>query len=324
MALSNAAHLPSAVGLEFETAALLDEIHEGFLDGRIDEVMPALISGLADLRARAPVGQWSELAEGICRAHPLLPLLHQDLFTHRAFVKPRGYPGDAVMLDYVYAGEDPDWPDDPAFTTLGAAVNRSLNRHPTVRAVRDRKHTITRVIDGLGEARPGAAVFSVAAGHAREAGASRALREGRLGRFVALDHDPVSLEVIRRDLGGLGAQTVCASVVDLVRGGLDLGSFDLIYSMGLYDYLRQGLAERLTAALFARLRPGGRLLIANFQPEAEGAAYMEAFMDWWLIHRTSEDLLALTRALPEAQIQSRRTYKDVHHTVITLEIVRAS
>lgn len=323
MALSKAAHPPAAVGIDHEGNALLDEVHEEFLEDRIDEAMPRLITGLADLRARSARGLWSVLVEGVCRPHPLLPLLHQDLFTQRAFTKPRGYPGDAVMLDYVYAAEDPGWLDDPAFTPLGAAVNRGLNQHPTVRAVRDRKHMVSRYIDHIAESTPQAHVFSVAAGHAREAGGSLALQERRLGRFLALDHDPVSLEVIQQDLGPLGAQTVCASVVDLVRGGLDLGDFDLIYSMGLFDYLRQGFAERLTAALFARLKPGGRLLIANFQPEAEGAGYMEAFMDWWLIHRSAEDLLALSAGLPEAEVHSRRAIYDDHNTVITLELVRA-
>lgn len=323
MALSKAIFSAPSTGVDVEGHVLLDDVYASFMEGHVDASMPRLISGLAELRDRLTAVQWSVFVEAVCRPHPLLPLLHQDLFTHRAFTKPRGYPGDAVMLDYVYAGDDPGWPDDPSFTGVGRAVNRQLNLHPTVRAVRDRKRFVTRIIDQLGLTQPGATVFSVAAGHAREAGDSAALREGRLGRMLALDHDPVSLQVVQRDLGPLGAETVCASVMDLVRGGLDVGRFDLIYSMGLYDYLRAGIAERLTRSLFDRLKPGGKLLIANFQPEAEGAGYMEAFMDWWLIHRTADELMDLSRDLPADQVHSRRTLKDEHHTVITLELVRA-
>ena len=323
MALSKANHPDPDPDLFAVGAALLDEVYTCFLRGRIDEGMPRLIAGLSELRAQLNEGRWTQYCEGVCRSHPLMALLQQDLFTNRAFTKPRGYPGDAVMLDYVYAADDPSWPNDPAFTAVGREVNRQLNLHPTVVAVRERKRFMTRIIDEVAGTLSGAHIFSVAAGHAREAGASRALAEGRLGRLLTLDHDPVSLQVIQQDLAPLGVETLCASVVDLVHGPIHVGEFDLIYSMGLYDYLRHGIAERLTRALFDRLRPGGRLLLANFQPEAEGAGYMEAFMDWWLIYRTSDDLMALTEKIPAASLRSARTIHDRYHTVITLELIKA-
>lgn len=323
MALSKAIRPDPDPDLFAVGSALLDEVYTCFMDGRIHEGMPLLIAGLSELREQLTEGRWTQYCEGVCRQHPLMPLLHQDLFTNRAFTKPRGYPGDAVMLDYVYAADDPGWPNDPSFTAVGREVNRQLNLHPTVVAVRERKRFMTRIIDEVADRAPGAHVFSVAAGHAREAGATRALAAGRLGRLLTLDHDPVSLQVIQQDLAPLGVETLCASVVDLVRGPLQVGEFDLIYSMGLYDYLRHGIAERLTRALFERLRPGGRLLLANFQPEAEGAGYMEAFMDWWLIHRTADDLLALAENIPAERLHSVRTIHDSFHTVITLELIKA-
>jgi hypothetical protein len=41
------------------------------------------------------------------RDHEVFKLLQQDPNTRRAFDKPRGYAGDAVMLDYVYTGVPP-------------------------------------------------------------------------------------------------------------------------------------------------------------------------------------------------------------------------
>ena len=39
--------------------------------------------------------------------HPLGELLHRDPFTRRGFDKPRGYAGDAVLIDYLYATAPP-------------------------------------------------------------------------------------------------------------------------------------------------------------------------------------------------------------------------
>src|SRR6516162_7863877 len=45
--------------------------------------------------------QWQAFARS-CRKHELHSFMLQDPFTNRAFLKPRGYAGDAVMLDFVY------------------------------------------------------------------------------------------------------------------------------------------------------------------------------------------------------------------------------
>src|SRR5215475_11877146 len=39
---------------------------------------------------------------GICKSHPFAELVLQDPYSRRAREKPRGYAGDAVMLDYIY------------------------------------------------------------------------------------------------------------------------------------------------------------------------------------------------------------------------------
>src|ERR1700739_1428470 len=52
--------------------------------------------------------QRDELKEfrDICQAHSLHKRMLEDPFTRRAFEKPRGYVGDAVMLDYIYRPQD--------------------------------------------------------------------------------------------------------------------------------------------------------------------------------------------------------------------------
>jgi SAM-dependent methyltransferase len=81
------------------------------------------------------------------------------------------------------------------------------------------------------------------------------------------------------------------------------GAFDLIYSVGLFDYLRHSTAVGLARNLVARLAPGGRALIANMVPESPSRWYLEYHLDWFLNYRTREQLLELAeRAAPEARL----------------------
>jgi cyclopropane fatty-acyl-phospholipid synthase-like methyltransferase len=102
----------------------------------------------------------------------------------------------------------------------------------------------------------------------------------------------------------------------------ELGTFDFVYSAGLYDYLDQRLATRLTAKLFDYLRPEGRLLLANFHTNNHGTGFMEAFMDWWLIYRTDEQMLSVANEIHPAHIQSTQQYQDPFGNVTYLEIHR--
>jgi extracellular factor (EF) 3-hydroxypalmitic acid methyl ester biosynthesis protein len=68
--------------------------------------------------------------------------------------------------------------------------------------------------------------------------------------------------------------------------------FDLVYTLGLTDYLDDRAMILLHRMVKALLRPAGRFLLANFKPHHIGLGWMEAVMDWHLIYREEEDLAA--------------------------------
>src|SRR5690242_11265267 len=45
---------------------------------------------------------WRRFIANEVRPHRVLKLAHQDPFLSRAYDKPRGYAGDAVLLDFIY------------------------------------------------------------------------------------------------------------------------------------------------------------------------------------------------------------------------------
>lgn len=89
--------------------------------------------------------------------------------------------------------------------------------------------------------------------------------------------------------------------------------------IGEADYLPEPMARRLTERLLAMLQPGGRLLIANFLPDGSGRAYMELFMDWTLIVRSTDDLRALSEAAGARHVA---TFVDPHRNVVYAELMK--
>jgi extracellular factor (EF) 3-hydroxypalmitic acid methyl ester biosynthesis protein len=302
----------------------LDSVATKLSEGEdVAETMTILFSELHDVRRHLSSASWKQFASVDCLQHPLTELLHQDPLTCRAFTKPRGYAGDAEMLDYLYAVEDGyTLPALKRGSELGRSINRTIIHLDAAKAVRARRWIIIKQLNELAARTPGAHVLSLACGHLREAKRCSALREGLLGRFMAVDQDKESLDVVQREVGQLGVETVAASVRDILKGHVAPGRFDYVYTAGLYDYLPDAVAQRLTELLFKMLNPGGRLLLANFLPTTRSAAFMEAYMDWWLIYRSEPELLHLANTLPEKQIEMLRLFREDNNNVVFLEVER--
>ncbi len=289
----------------------------------VAETMGLLFSELQQRRDHLSPESWKQFTTMNCRHHPLLELLHQDPLSSRAFTKPRGYAGDAEMLDLLYAIEDGETlPALQRSSELGRRIYHATTNQAAARAVRSRRWIIIETLNELTARMAGPHVLSLACGHLREARHCSALLQGRFGRFVAADQDRESLAVVEREVGDLGVEAVATSVRTILKGPVSLGSFDFIYASGLYDYLSQAVAQRLTERLFAMLTPGGRLLLANFLPSSSSTAFMEAYMDWWLIYRTKAEMLNLVNTLPEEEMGYCHLFTEENENIVFLEVER--
>jgi len=72
-----------------------------------------------------------------------------------------------------------------------------------------------------------------------------------------------------------------------------LSGVDLVYSMGLFDYLLQPLARRTVSTLYKLLNPGGRLFIGNLMRVPDSTWIMEYGVAWNLVYRTEEEMIDL-------------------------------
>lgn len=298
-------------------AALLDQVHDLFERGDVASGMRRLFVGLDTLRTTMGATRWREFACETAVAHPLCQLIHEDPMVARSFQKPRGYAGDAVLLDYLYGIRSRD--NDSELARQIAEV--SAGRGPAA-AVRHRRDLIAYRIDQLAERSPRSVrVLSIACGHFREGRQSIAVQTGNLEEVVALDSDPDSLREVAASSPKI--VTTCeASVRRLLTGRADLGTFDFIYSAGLYDYLEDRTAQSLTAKLFAMLRPGGKLLFCNFLPDTPDAGYMESFMGWRLIYRSLGAIVRLAANVPADQLAATQRYEDGFGSVGYVELTK--
>ena len=163
-------------------------------------------------------------------------------------------------------------------------------------------------------------MLSVAAGHLREAELSGAVQRGAIKEFIAFDQDQQSLRQVECDYSSVGVTTVHGSVRDLLAGKKKFSGFDCVYAAGLYDYLQQKTARRLTRVLFDSLRSGGPLLVANFLPDIKDAGFMESYMGWRLIYRSRAELLAVTDEISLDDVEEVRLYAEPNQYILHLEI----
>ena len=247
--------------------------------------------------------QWS-------RRH-LHALLMQAPSMHRAANKPFGYPGDYEVMRFIY--EKPF----EGSTLFAKAISLAFDQTRASCAVRHRKDLVKREVRRLiqSKRRP-VRVLAVACGPAQD------LLE-LFSQPVELPA-PVEIVLFDQDKGALAyAYARLKPVIDPLQGRVKIvylhdsikrllrdanlfapfGVFDLVYSVGLFDYLRHSTAIGLARNLVARLGPGGRALIANMVPESPSRWYLEYHLDWFLNYRTREQLLELAeRAAPGARL----------------------
>lgn len=259
--------------------------------GNVWEAVPFLRDSLRSKKLAMSNDEWNEYCNALQQDTSLAGLVYRCPYTLRARNKPRGYAGDAVMMDYIYGFYDKTLlssTDD-----LGEELFRFTTNSAAARAVRHRRRLLADAIDNICGLYDSASILSVACGHFREAELSKCIKSNRPASVSVLDQDEESLATVRRDYGEFGISALNGSVRDILSSKVILNAYHLIYSAGLYDYLNDRLAERLTSKLVEHLHPQGRILLANFTPEHQDVGFMEAIMDWKLIYRTPDDMRRL-------------------------------
>ena len=175
------------------------------------------------------------------------------------------------------------------------------------KAVRNRAYYLAEKIVAFADTKPkeyDTRILSVACGPAKELYEVVVEKLGSsLGSctFNLLDQDEKALKYAQRVLRAASKEMkktfdfnfIRRSIRDVIKSGLEGHRYDLIYTAGLFDYLSDPVAQRAAERMHSSLRPGGQLIIGNFNINNSSQLMMEFAMDWTLIYRSEVDLRKL-------------------------------
>jgi hypothetical protein len=263
---------------------------------RANELVAPIMS---DDAARRAVKRFTELV--------LTPEFMPGAIWRRSYEKPLGYPGDFRIMKMVYDwGREGDRLFDRLMHRLGLEVAECI----ATRMVMMRQAIADTVLaSGAGTAR----VTSLGCGPAREVVDYLQLRELPCPvqfTLIDQDHDALALayeqtlpEVMRLH-GRASVNCLQTSFVQLLKPGNVLAQLprqDLIYTVGLIDYLSQRRAKSLVASLYGQLAPGGTLIVGNMMETMTGNLWpMEFICDWSIVYRGEREMADLAAELPDA------------------------
>jgi len=292
-----------------EPATVRAQLQRTILDGEGRNFMSYLDDRLGELTELvSKFSKEENRRHGFYFRRQLWHIIQCSRIMKRGNLKPRGYSGDSEMMRMLYEDR---FDGDSTFSKL-------MHKHPTEQpgsqAVRNRRRIIAEMIHRFSERRgivpEGIKVLSVASGAAPELrSVFRAGSDAERFRVTLLDQDQIALHEAAEDIQGvedlLGAKIRINFLNHSVRTMLlapqlkdGLGRFDLIYSMGLFDYLTPRVAEALLGKLLQLLRPGGEMIVGNFHISNPSRYYMEYWLDWVLFYRTEGEFMSLLDTSP--------------------------
>jgi hypothetical protein len=240
----------------------------------------------------------------------LLPYLGEPEVNRHIYRKPLGYAGDFITMNYIYDGYD-KFVGENSFEKL---INNLTCSIPVSLSNIERKSFLkTALLEMIAERKGKAKITGIASGSAREV--LELIREGKVPvttEISLLDFELQALNYVQTDLDKIPQSAlppiklIRENVVNLIRKPAvreKISGRDLIYAFGIYDYLGEVIARKLTAALFSCLQPGGKLIICNASVDkTDFRAYFEFLGEWEMIYRRKEEMLGWVEPLKPREV----------------------
>ncbi|MHC4875165.1 MAG: class I SAM-dependent methyltransferase family protein [Planctomycetota bacterium] len=220
----------------------------------------------------------------------IAPWFDQSWFMHRARVKPRGYPGDYQTLTGIYD-------QIPKSKGFGGYLDRYFLESDLARAVRGRLRDVQQfLIEEISERTEPISVLDVASGPGREY--SKGFPPPRVPVSLhCVDTDLEALEFLNSHIDPALSRSVDvtshrynALKMSSVKANLEtFGECDIIYSVGLCDYIPDRHMIKILQGWRESIAPGGVIYVAFKDATQYVAAEYQWHVDWFFFERTEAD-----------------------------------
>jgi SAM-dependent methyltransferase len=231
------------------------------------------------------------------------PLLKAEINNY-ILRKPLGYPGDYVMMNYIYDYHDRYL----GKASLEMLVNHYTTNIPISNSNIKRKDYFKTKIRDLIEQKGRLSVVSVGCGSAREL--TELIEEGQLTKpikFFCVDFEPRALKFIKNKIEQIDHEHTESLQINYLQYDIrklvkekqllqDIGQHDFVYVSGLLDYLGPHLAKRVVSMLMDLVKSGGEFIGVNAGLSNDYfRAYYEFLGEWRFFHRSENEVLSWAR-----------------------------
>ena len=271
------------------------------VEQRCIDLLVELNSSLRDFKAAMENSGYEEVMWGYVFKE-IYPYLMRSRFAERAYFKPKGYAGDFLMMEHIYA----NIPKGDG--RLGEIVDTFCLQRPGSLAIHGRRRLLKEQLASISaeNARQGKVtrVMNLACGPNRELFDFLAeCQYSELIEALCVDIDPEALQYTNQFVNifphRAAIRLMSENVIkwSLGRVSHQLGKLDIIYSAGLCDYLDDRLFRALIKQCHNHLNPGGTLILGNFTAYPD-SLFLDKLLKWELIYRNETDLQELFAGTP--------------------------
>lgn len=230
-------------------------------------------------------------------------IISKSYFMNRARTWPQGCQGDYKMLESVYR-------NTPQSQGIGYYLDRYCLNLALGEGVKDRIKKLEEMLRDEIIVREKPSILNIACGSCRELMGITSEISASDAKIICIDNDNDALVFAQNRLSYAELPTPMEfykynvlRMFDSDIGMAEFGKHDIIYSVGLFDYLPDDFLIKMLHALYMLLNPGGKLMAAFKDADRYKSQPYHWLLDWnGFLQRSKEDF---DRILLEAGIPDR-------------------
>ncbi|MBI5208072.1 MAG: hypothetical protein HY934_09845, partial [Candidatus Firestonebacteria bacterium] len=229
---------------------------------------------------------------------------YKSYILKRSYEKPRGYPGDYIIMEFVYnekvisEGIGYIFDEDFLYNEYAVAVKNRKNKMKEILLNYIQNSNFKKIN-----------ILNLACGSSRE------LKELFLNTnfqnkqiiITLIDQDEAALQFSQEALSGLHSNLkfkfLKENIYDFIKDKINIKNYttkfgcqNLIYTIGLSDYLPDRALGNLIKFFFELLLPDGKLILAHKDISKYTPLAPDWFCDWTFFPRTKNMLIDLTKS----------------------------